>query len=444
VYWLGFLLANKRAESLAGFQSFLDSPAVGYLALPVIYWSLICVLSSLGGIDQLGSLAYVLQTSIYLLLPFCIAHTLTAHADSLRAVVSRIRIALLAFVLGHSLSCILRVIYLITGGELSLGTPGPVTQSGQLVLVVPLLFGLFITSGFKLAQRELFRLTLSVLMLCAVVWLPLPDFNSFQALSFRSGVLFFLAFYWRRELGLYFESIRSLFQFRRTLREDCALSPALFRASLFVSGVLIGAVILLNLKRGPWLAIFSQIAVFGLLFSRKALLLGLSAIILAATMIAPVRQRAAAFFDDFTIAGGRQTMWSIGVELSQRYPLGLGPHNARFMRELDSSLPESHRHMHNNLLNVAVEVGWLGLAIFAWLFFRIFALGFKISSETSSVTREGVLELQKIGWFIALSVLGWQIAGLVEYNFGDGEVRIAALMLIGLLLAAKRALELFR
>ena len=32
---------------------------------------------------------------------------------------------------------------------------------------------------------------------------------------------------------------------------------------------------------------------------------------------------------------------------------------------------------------------------------------------------------------LSVGLIGWQVAGLVEYNFGDGEVRLIALMFMG-------------
>jgi hypothetical protein len=37
--------------------------------------------------------------------------------------------------------------------------------------------------------------------------------------------------------------------------------------------------------------------------------------------------------------------------------------------------------------------------------------------------------------------LGWQVAGLVEYNFGDGEVRFIAFLFIGFLLTLEKSIK---
>lgn len=128
-------------------------------------------------------------------------------------------------------------------------------------------------------------------------------------------------------------------------------------------------------------------------------------------------------------------MWELGVELSQRFPLGLGPHNAKFMQHLDPTLPELHRHMHNNLLNVAVETGWIGLGIFVWWMFMAVRLGFSLWRDFDNSSCPLVRRAAHIGLLASLALLGWQVAGIVEYNYGDSEVRMLALTTMGILVS---------
>jgi O-antigen ligase len=128
-------------------------------------------------------------------------------------------------------------------------------------------------------------------------------------------------------------------------------------------------------------------------------------------------------------------MWSLGSELVQRYPLGVGPDNSKYMQVIDPTLPHPHQHMHNNFLNVLVESGWLGLAAYLWWIYEAIKLGlimflhrFNTKGQTNRLS--GLLALA-----LSVSILGWQTAGLVEYNFGDGEIRLIGLFIMGLLLA---------
>ncbi|MCB0359775.1 MAG: hypothetical protein KDD44_09065, partial [Bdellovibrionales bacterium] len=123
------------------------------------------------------------------------------------------------------------------------------------------------------------------------------------------------------------------------------------------------------------------------------------------------------------------------------YPLGLGPDNADFMQQLDARLPDSHRHMHNNFLNVAVENGWLGLLTFLWWMGAVIFSAF----STWRRAKERDVFTAQASLAIGVALVGWQVAGVAEYNFGDGEVRIIAMFLMGLVLAlAVRAEDLKR
>ena len=144
--------------------------------------------------------------------------------------------------------------------------------------------------------------------------------------------------------------------------------------------------------------------------------------------------RIGSLVEHFTIAGGRLSMWRLGAELVSRYPLGVGLKNASYMRTLDPTLPYLHRHMHNNLLNVAVESGWIGAAAFVWWMVVAISIGiycwrrFHPNAET---LRQARILLLCAG----IAILGWQVSGLVEYNFGDGEVRLIAFFLMGIILS---------
>ena len=141
--------------------------------------------------------------------------------------------------------------------------------------------------------------------------------------------------------------------------------------------------------------------------------------------------------EHFVIRGGRQVMWEIGADLTKRYPLGLGPDNASYMRTLDPSIPHQHGHMHNNFLNIAVESGWLGLMAYLWWIATVIMIGAKSWFSTFKL-KESDKDLSELGVYalcITCGLIGWQTAGLVEYNFGDGEIRLIAFFLIGVLLA---------
>ena len=194
----------------------------------------------------------------------------------------------------------------------------------------------------------------------------------------------------------------------------------------FCLALLFGA-LTVNLKRGPWMAIFFEFAFLGFLVSRRLLLFTIIGSVLL-FLIGPARDRILALGDHFLIYGGRYNMWTLGLEILARYPLGLGLNNSSYMRVFEPSLPVTHRHMHNNFLNIAVETGVIGLAAYLWIFYSIYLL---IKNSKEFRLEDNTLKLLPL--CLGISIAGWQIAGLVEYNFGDSEIRLIALFLIGYL-----------
>ena len=127
-------------------------------------------------------------------------------------------------------------------------------------------------------------------------------------------------------------------------------------------------------------------------------------------------------------------MWSLGMDLAERFPLGLGLGNAQYMRTIDPSLPLLHRHMHNNLLNITVETGVIGGIAFIWWIFVTVARGINIWKSQRGTSEKNQSSLSVLALCLSGALLGWQVEGLVEYNFGDGEIQLIAFSYMGILL----------
>jgi O-antigen ligase len=141
----------------------------------------------------------------------------------------------------------------------------------------------------------------------------------------------------------------------------------------------------------------------------------------ASVFITPVRERIFHSYDHFTISGGRSTIWRIGAELASEYPLGIGYHNSGILRQFAPEIPPELKHFHNNILNITAESGWLAGLIFLW--FILSTCRFCLRQKTSPI-------LVAFG----CAVLSWQVAGLVEYNFGDSEITLLIWIALGLAL----------
>jgi O-antigen ligase len=188
---------------------------------------------------------------------------------------------------------------------------------------------------------------------------------------------------------------------------------------------LLTSALLLNLKRGPWLGVTIGAGVFFLVYARKFLAIILTATVVVAATVPPIRERLAVSYDHFTISGGRSTIWRIGGELISQYPLGIGYHNSGIMRQFSLEIPPELKHFHNNLINIAAESGILTAAIFCWFIYAIVRVCLRRPYITLHVA-------------IGCAIISWQVAGLVEYNFGDSEVMIIVWILLGLVLGNLR------
>ena len=189
----------------------------------------------------------------------------------------------------------------------------------------------------------------------------------------------------------------------------------------FIAIPLMAAAALSNMKRGPWAGLLVGATVLGFMFSRRIIVAVLLVAAVAIFSFEPVRDRLLQSPEHFFISGGRSEIWQIGAELVGKYPLGLGLRNSRFLQEYSTSIPPELRHFHNNLLNIAAETGWIGLGIFLWWIYSILAHAFTTD------------ENRTLAICIGCAIISWQTAGLVEYNFGDSEVLLVALLVIGVL-----------
>lgn len=290
---------------------------------------------------------------------------------------------------------------------------GKVTESGQLAITIPVALGLLILEMQRCSRSDDRSYSSSrwLLPLCCVIVTATVTLLGFQSeLPIPTPLL---------AGSSLLASACILLAGKRSLRAppDARVHTILLVCSL----PLLICALLVNLKRGPWLGVSLGVGFLVLVYARRLILpLTLIASIVAVA-IAPVRDRLLASYSHFTIEGGRSTIWRIGAELLCEYPLGIGYHNSGILREFAPEIPAELKHFHNNLLNIATETGWLGLATFLWLL---------------TVTIRCCFSDRRDPLYVAFSaaLISWQVAGLVEYNFGDSEVTIMVWVLLGLLM----------
>lgn len=115
--------------------------------------------------------------------------------------------------------------------------------------------------------------------------------------------------------------------------------------------------------------------------------------------------------------------WVVGV--------GTGDLGEIYARYKPSGAVHIHGHMHNIFLQVAVQMGIVGLAAFLWLLVSWFRLmGANLALGLSPPERSFV-----VGSIGALA--GFVVNGLFEWNFGDAEVVTLLYLIVGANLALR-------
>ena len=128
--------------------------------------------------------------------------------------------------------------------------------------------------------------------------------------------------------------------------------------------------------------------------------------------------------------GGRFVLWTqVAPAALMDNPYGIG-WRATTHEDLLKYSPHVQPgldHLHNNILQVALETGWLGLAV--WLVWMGLTLCIIIANYKWEKSRgpPGWLSYGNFGAFSGL-----MINGLVENNFGDSEILLLFCWLMGI------------
>ena len=404
------------------------SPSLVYFLKSLAAFMLLALVSALIGLAPERSLPEVLKTAVYVLLPFCIYRSLFQEMDSPSHLQARVDSLLCVLVLSQALAAGHTVLSGVFASEIWPKVPGAVTESGQLLLVCAAAIALYF--GWRRSEERSFFGIDAKLLLYAIFFVFVLSVCRWKNGFFAEGTL-------SSYLGSFLfccSILAGLLLIYRSVSEHFVLDKKHFSRLIRFFLCLMLLALMINLKRGPWLGLAVCVSLIGFFYSKRMLLGLFGFILLSFLLFAPARERALAFAQDFSIQGGRKSMWYLGTEMTALYPLGVGFENAEHIRTLDPSLPDTHRHMHNNLLNITVETGWIGLIAYLWWMYISIKTGLSAWKES----RAGNRELHKAGFTalcLSCGLFGWQVAGLVEYNFGDGEVRMIAFLYMGLILA---------
>jgi O-antigen ligase len=218
-----------------------------------------------------------------------------------------------------------------------------------------------------------------------------------------------------------------------------AVLPALLRErrrwSWTVPGWTTGiAALALTQVRGAWVGFL--IGVLGTLqfIRRRGLVLAAIGALLVAALALPgvaARVRTIGSMDDPTTRD-RFAMLSGGLRIAADHPwLGIGPGIVKHVYPVyapPDALRRSTSHLHNSPLQILVERGVVGLAL--WL--GLFAAFFVRAAAVLRASRDDAGESRALVAGSMAAIAAFLVAGLFEYNFGDTEVLLVACSVMAL------------
>lgn len=184
------------------------------------------------------------------------------------------------------------------------------------------------------------------------------------------------------------------------------------RGSWFCAMILIGIMVLMQLRWRAWVVMVTGLVIF--------------------FALPPVQTRMGQLKREFNVeGGGRLTMWfKIAPALIQEHPAGLGYGclTNEQMKQVFKRVEPNRNHLHANWAQVLVETGWAGLALYlAWM-------AKMLLNKLAWIrrVRGATLEERGVAWVALALLVGLLLNGLVEYNFGDTELVFIYAFIMGL------------
>jgi len=194
--------------------------------------------------------------------------------------------------------------------------------------------------------------------------------------------------------------------------------------------------LLLTLTRQAWLGFFVGLLVLIISWNKKYLL-AIPAVMIGLLFVAPesIKDRMLSITDlsDWSFQS-RIFLWKGGLEIFKDYPItGCG---FKCVDVLHTQYPDPsgyiarHRGMHNNIIQLLVDTGILGLATWLSIWVAYFlAIYKKWNKKTINSIPKG------LGIGSLAAVLGFLAGGMFETNFYDSEVVMLLYFIMGLALA---------
>lgn len=178
---------------------------------------------------------------------------------------------------------------------------------------------------------------------------------------------------------------------------------------------------LITQSRNVYLALFICLLLFGIFYSWRFLVFYLVIIILAGLLLPKeFLDRTKSIVDPNHPSNEiRITMWNTGIKMFLDRPFtGVGDNKIMEIYEIyrEPTIAAESSHLHSNIMMILVTTGIFGLISY---------LGFMISlliSNLRFMRRQKDLVLKTLTWGSIMVLIGFNIAGLTEWSFGDQEV----------------------
>jgi len=187
--------------------------------------------------------------------------------------------------------------------------------------------------------------------------------------------------------------------------------------------------------RNAWVGVLAGLVVVTVVRAPR-LLWGLAAALALLLLLRPTAVTSRLTVSDASTVD-RYYMWQAGLDMVLDKPVfGQGPGmiltvypQYRWPEAPNPTTP----HLHNNALHVAATRGLPGLAFFTWWVVVALATALAEARRAKAESPTGWPAVAALGGLVALLV-----AGLFEYNLGDSEVLMLALLLTSLPFARRR------
>lgn len=205
------------------------------------------------------------------------------------------------------------------------------------------------------------------------------------------------------------------------------------RLLLSLGGLAQLAGVIATFSRNAWLGVTAGFVALSLA-ARRVRLLAVLAVAAVLVLLGPtyLAHRLTRLWDPRYDASAtdRLLMWQSGVQMVRDYPLlgvGVGGVKRFYPRYVHPDAGKrSTGHLHSNPVQIAAERGLLGFLAWGWIWVAFFVkAGAVLRRLPAGLGMDRMLAAGSLA-----AVLGFLVAGLFEYNFGDSEVVMVAYLMM--------------